>query len=177
MLVLEGEDDFAGLPESVRSAAAEAARDRGLPGKSVITLSRSSIEPFLQFSTRRDLREKAFQAWIGRGEAENAALIAETVRLRNERAQLMGYESFAHFRLADTMAKTPEAVSGLLNAVWEPALRRVSAEEQALQALIAEEGGNFRLAHGTGATTRNAGARPSSISTRRNWSPISSSTK
>ena len=146
MLVLEGEDDLAGLPESVRSAAAEAARDRGLPGKSVITLSRSSIEPFLQFSTRRDLREKVFQAWVGRGEAENATLIAETIRLRNERARLMGYKTFAHFRLADTMAKTPEAVSGLLNAVWEPALRWVAAEEQALQALIAEEGGNFRLA-------------------------------
>ena len=117
-----------------------------LPGKYVITLSRSSIEPFLQFSTRRDLREKAFQAWVTRGEKENAALIAETIRLRNERARLMGYETFAHFKLADSMAKTPEAVSELLNAVWEPALRRVGREEQALQAMIAAEGDNFRLA-------------------------------
>ncbi len=145
-LVLESEDDLAGLPESVRSAAAEAARDRGLPGKHVITLSRSSIEPFLQSSTRRDLREKAFTAWVKRGEKENAALIGETVRLRNERARLMGYETFAHFRLADSMAKTPEAVANLLNAVWEPALRRVAREGQALQAMIAADGNNFRLA-------------------------------
>ena len=146
MLVLDGEDDLAGLPESVRAVAAEAARERDLPGKYVITLSRSSIEPFLQFSTRRDLREKAFQAWVRRGEAENKALIAETIRLRNERARLMGYDTFAHFRLADTMAKTPEAVADLLAAVWQPALRRVDAEGQALQALIAAEGGNFSLA-------------------------------
>jgi peptidyl-dipeptidase Dcp len=146
MLVLDGEADLAGLPPSVRAVAAEAARERGLPGKHVITLSRSSIEPFLQFSTRRDLREKAFQAWVNRGEKENAALIAETVRLRNERARLMGYDTYAHFRLADTMAKTPEAVSELLSSVWEPALKRVAAEERALQALVAAEGGNFRLA-------------------------------
>ncbi len=139
-------DDLDGLPDSVRSAAAEAARDRGLDGQYVITLSRSSIEPFLQFSTRRSLREKAFNAWVKRGETENAGLIAETIRLRNERARLMGYASFAHFKLADSMAKTPEAVSELLNAVWEPALRRVAAEEAALQAMIAEDGGNFRLA-------------------------------
>ncbi len=146
MLVLDGEDDLAGLPQSVREVAAEEARERELPGKYVITLSRSSIEPFLQFSTRRDLREKAFTAWVNRGEAENSALIAETIRLRNERAKLMGYDTFAHFRLADTMAKTPEAVSELLTAVWAPALRRVAAEEEALQALIAAEGGNFRVA-------------------------------
>jgi peptidyl-dipeptidase Dcp len=146
MLVLEGEDDLAGLPDSVRSAAAEAARERGLEGKHVITLSRSSIEPFLQFSSRRDLREKAFQAWVNRGEKENAGLIAETIRLRNERARLMGYETFAHFKLADSMARTPAAVSGLLNAVWVPALRRVAAEGEALQDEIATEGANFRLA-------------------------------
>ncbi len=141
-----GEDDLDGLPASLRAAAAEAARERDLPGRYVITLSRSSIEPFLQFSTRRDLREKAFNAWVKRGEEENAALIAETIRLRNERARLMGYQSFAHFKLANSMAKTPEAVSALLNAVWEPALRRVAAEEEALQALIAADGNNFRLA-------------------------------
>ncbi len=141
-----GEDDLDGLPASLRAAAAEAARERDLAGQYVITLSRSSIEPFLQFSTRRDLREKAFNAWVKRGEEENAALITETIRLRNERARLMGYKTFAHFKLADSMAKTPEAVSELLSAVWEPALRRVGREEQALQAMIAADGGNFRLA-------------------------------
>jgi peptidyl-dipeptidase Dcp len=149
-LVLDGAADLAGLPEFLVAAAAEAANARGLPGKHVITLSRSSIEPFLQFSTRRDLREKAFEAWIRRGEfggkTDNRALISEMIALRAERARLMGYPTYAHFRLADTMAKTPEAVSALLASVWEPARGRVAAEEKALQAEIAAEGGNFRVA-------------------------------
>jgi peptidyl-dipeptidase Dcp len=148
-LVLEG-DDLAGLPPSLVDAAAEAANERGLPGKHVITLSRSSIEPFLQFSTRRDLREKAFEAWIRRGEfggaTDNRPLISEMIALRAERARLMGYPSYAHFRLADTMAKTPEAVAGLLREVWEPAKRRVAQEAEALQKEIAAEGGNFKVA-------------------------------
>ena len=150
MLVLESPADLAGLPESVIAVAAEAAAERGLPGKHVVTLSRSYIEPFLQFSTRRDLREKAFDAWIKRGEfggkTDNRALISEMISLRAERAKLMGYESYAHFRLADTMAKTPEAVSALLSSVWEPARGRVAAEEKALQEQVAAEGGNFRIA-------------------------------
>jgi peptidyl-dipeptidase Dcp len=150
MLVLENTADLAGLPESVVAVAAEAAKERDLPGKYVITLSRSSIEPFLQFSTRRDLREKAFDAWIKRGEfggkTDNRALISEMISLRAERAKLMGYASYAHFRLADTMAKTPEAVSALLSSVWEPARGRVAAEEKALQEQVAAEGGNFRIA-------------------------------
>ncbi len=149
-LVLEGAADLAGLPESLIAAAAEAANERGLPGKHVITLSRSSIEPFLQFSTRRDLREKAFEAWIKRGEfggkTDNRALISEMISLRAERAKLMGFESYAHFRLADTMAKTPEAVSRLLSSVWEPARKRVAAEEAALQTEVTAEGGNFKVA-------------------------------
>ncbi|HVY19064.1 MAG TPA: M3 family metallopeptidase [Bauldia sp.] len=149
-LVLETSDDLAGLPDSVVAAAAEAASERGLSGKHVITLSRSSIEPFLQFSTRRDLREKAFEAWIRRGEfggkTDNRALISEMITLRAERAKLMGYPTYAHFRLADTMAKTPEAVGKLLSSVWEPAKKRVAAEEEALQAEVAAEGGNFKVA-------------------------------
>ncbi len=97
-LVLEGEADLAGLPQSLREAAAAAAEERGMKGKHAITLSRSSIEPFLQFSARRDLRETAFKAWIARGEnggaTDNAAIIAETVRLRIERAHLLGYETY-----------------------------------------------------------------------------------
>jgi peptidyl-dipeptidase Dcp len=149
-LVLEGEADLAGLPESLRASAAQAAADRGLSGKYVITLSRSSIEPFLQFSTRRDLREKAFDAWMKRGEntgaTDNRALIAEMIRLRAERAKLLGFQSFAHFRLDDTMAKMPEAVSALLNEVWPPARARAKREEADLQAVVAAEGGNFRVA-------------------------------
>ncbi len=110
--------DLAGLPDWLVAAAAEAATERGRPGKHVITLSRSSIEPFLTFSTRRDLREKAFEAWVKRGEfggpTDNRALISEMISLRAERARLMGYGSYAEFRLADTMAKTPAAVRELL---------------------------------------------------------------
>jgi peptidyl-dipeptidase Dcp len=149
-LVLETEADLDGLPDFVIAAAAEAANERDLPGKHVITLSRSSIEPFLQFSTRRDLREKAFEAWTKRGEfggeSDNRALIAETIALRIERARLLGYDSYAAFRLADTMAKTPEAVRALLEQVWEPAKRRLAREQAALQAQVAAEGGNFALA-------------------------------
>jgi peptidyl-dipeptidase Dcp len=149
-LVLDGEDDLAGLPEFVRAAAARAAEDRGLKGKHVITLSRSSIEPFLQFSKRRDLRERAFLAWVRRGEndgpSDNRPIIAETIALRAERARLLGYDTFAGFRLADTMAKTPEAARELLETVWAPARRKAAGEEAALQALAAAEGGNFKIA-------------------------------
>jgi peptidyl-dipeptidase Dcp len=150
MLVLEDEDDLAGLPGFVRSAAARAAEDRGLAGKHVITLSRSSIEPFLQFSKRRDLREKAFQAWVRRGEndgaTDNRPIIGETLALRAERAKLLGYASYADFRLADTMAKTPEAARELLETVWAPALARAAVEAVDLQEMAAAEGGNFKIA-------------------------------
>jgi peptidyl-dipeptidase Dcp len=143
-LVLDGEDDLAGLPDFVREAAAEAATERGHPGKHVVTLSRSSIEPFLTFSTRRDLREQAFKAWAARGDNEDAtdnkAIIAEMVALRSERARLLGYETFSDFKLADTMAKTPEAVLDLLNEVWAPARSRAARERDDLQALAQEQG-------------------------------------
>ncbi len=142
-LVLE-EADLDGLPESLRSAAAQAADERGLPGKYVITLLRSSVEPFLQFSRRRDLRQKVFDAWIHRGETggrtDNSAIIAEMVTLRAERARLLGFQSFAHFRLADTMAKTPEAAIDLLNSVWTPARARAGREQAELQKRATAEG-------------------------------------
>ena len=145
-LVLDGEADLAGLPGFVREAAARAAAERDLAGKHVVTLSRSSIEPFLTFSTRRDLREQAFRAWSARGEGggatDNRAIIAETVRLRAERARLLGYDTFAHYRLSDAMAKTPDAVSELLRRVWEPARAKATADRAALQALAQGEGDN-----------------------------------
>ena len=141
-LVLEGEADLAGLPDFVRAAAARAGEERGLVGRHVITLSRSSIEPFLTFSARRDLREKAFLAWIGRGdsdgETDNKAIVAEIVRLRAERARLLGYESFAAYKLADTMAKTPQAALALLRNVWTPAVARAGRERDVLQELVRE---------------------------------------
>ncbi|MGH6848456.1 MAG: M3 family metallopeptidase [Methylocella sp.] len=150
VLVLANRDDLAGLPDSLVSTAERMGSDRGLQGSHGITLSRSSVEPFLQFSARRDLREKAFRAWIQRGESggltDNRAIASEMVRLRAERARLLGFASFAHFRLADTMAKTPQAALGLLHSVWAPALARALREEAALQAIAATEGGNFEIA-------------------------------
>ncbi len=149
-LVLDGEDDLAGLPDFLRAAAGVAAAERGQAGQHVVTLSRSSIEPFLQFSARRDLREQAFRAWIARGDGggktDNKAIIAEMVALRAEQARLLGYDNFARYRLDDSMAKTPEAARGLLDQVWAPARQRALADRDALQALVQEEGGNFQLA-------------------------------
>lgn len=149
-LALEGEADLAGLPDTLREAAARAAKDRGMDGKHVITLARSSVEPFLQFSGRRDLREVALKAWVARGEnggeTDNRDAIAEMVALRAERAALLGYPSFAHFRLDDTMAKTPEAALDLLNTVWTPAREKALADAEAMQAMVQREGGNFTLA-------------------------------
>jgi peptidyl-dipeptidase Dcp len=150
VLTLETPEDRAGLPDSLLAAAAATAAERGAPGRHAITLSRSSIEPFLQFSARRDLREKAFAAWMARGEhdgpSDNRAIAAQTVRLRAERAKLLGFETYAHFRLDDTMAKTPRAALDLLHSVWTPARAQALREAEALQAIIAEEGGNFQLA-------------------------------
>jgi peptidyl-dipeptidase Dcp len=147
--VLEGERDLAGLPDFVCAAARAAGEERGLAGKHVITTSRSSVEPFLQFSARRDLREKIFRAWTARGDnggaTDNKAIIAETIALRHERARLLGYATFAHYRLDDTMAKTPDAVRALLERVWHPARRHALGDRDALQALLQAEGQNFRL--------------------------------
>ena len=147
---LNGEADLAGLPDFVRDAAKAAAEERGMTGKHIITLSRSSVEPFLQFSSRRDLREKAFRAWIARGDnndkSDNKGIIAETMALRIERAKLLGYPSFAHYRLDDAMAKTPEAVRGLLEKVWKPARKAALADRDALQEIVTEGGGNFKIA-------------------------------
>ncbi len=148
-LVLDGEADLAGLPDFLRASARGAAEERGLAGKYVITLSRSSVEPFLTFSARRDLRQKAFEAWVARGDAgktDNKALIAEMVALRAERARLLGYPSFAHYRLDDAMAKTPDAVRGLLDRVWTPARAKALTDRDELQALADAEGGGFKLA-------------------------------
>jgi peptidyl-dipeptidase Dcp len=145
-----GDDDRAGLSASFIAAAEAAAAERGQPGKAVVTLSRSSVEPFLQTSTRRDLREKAYKAFVARGDNANAndnnPVIGEILTLREEAAQLLGYPHFAAYRLDDSMAKTPQAVRTLLERVWAPARARAIADRDALQALISEEGGNFALA-------------------------------
>jgi len=148
-MILE-EGDLAGVPDFARAAARADAEERGQPGKYAITLARSSVESFLQFSSRRDLRERAFQAWIRRGEnggaTDNRALIAEMVALRGERAKLLGFATFSDYRLDDQMAKTPAAARKLLDEVWGRARTKAAGERDALQALIAQEGGNFALA-------------------------------
>ncbi len=121
-----------------------------MAGKAIMTLSRSFVEPFLKSSSRRDLREKVFKAFTARGDNGNAndnnATIVEILELREESAKLLGFPTFAAYRLEDSMAKTPEAVRGLLERVWKPARARALADRDDLQALVAEEGGNFALA-------------------------------
>jgi len=151
-LPLDTQEDLAGLPEHLRAAARAAAQERGLESPAAVTLSRSSVEPFLAFSRRRDLREKAFRAWIARGEGgkgelpDNAGIIAEMVRLRTEKAKLLGYPTWADYRLDDAMAKTPAAARALLTKVWTPARSRALADRDAMQEMITAEGGNFELA-------------------------------
>ena len=157
--VLADEDEYveplteaqvAGADASLRGALAETAKERQLDAPYAVTLSRSSIEPFLQSADDRDLREKLFRAWVRRGSNEgarnNAAVMAETLSLRNEKARLLGYENYAAYKLADSMAGTPDRARALLDKVWAPARRRALEERDALQALVAEEGGNFTLA-------------------------------
>ncbi len=142
--------DLAGLPGFARDAASAAAEERGEKGKYAITLARSSCESFLQFSARRDLREKIFQAWIKRGEnggaTDNRALIADMIALRAERAKLLGFATYADYRLDDQMAKTPAAARKLLDEVWHRARAKAGAERDALQEMVTKEGGNFALA-------------------------------
>ena len=146
---LSEESELAGLPDFVRDAMASAAEERGFSGRHVVTLSRSVIEPFLTFSNRRDLREKAFRAWAARGETaerDNRPLITEILALRAEKARLLGYESFAAYKLDDTMAKTPEAVEKLLESVWGKAVARAAEEEAELTRTAAAEGQNHAIA-------------------------------
>ena len=142
------EGDLAGLPDFVIAAARAAAEERGQPGH-VLTLNRSLVVPFLQFSPRRDLRERAYQAWLARGanggETDNRALAAEILQLREERAKLLGYESFAAYKLEPEMAKTPAAVRELLMRVWEPARTKALADAEVLTRMMHDDGINGDL--------------------------------
>jgi peptidyl-dipeptidase Dcp len=140
-----GPDDLDGLPDFVLAAAAQAASERGLPaGSHAITLSRSLIVPFLTFSTRRDLREIAWRAWVGRGEhagdADNREVARDILRLRQEQARLHGASHYAAYALDNTMAGTTEAVDRLLGEVMPRALRAVAVEREAVQAALAADG-------------------------------------
>lgn len=144
------EADLAGLPEFLKSAMAEAAEMRGQKGRYAVTLSRSIYEPFSTFSERRDLREIAFRAFTMRGQnggaTDNTAVVRDMLRLRAEKAKLLGYASYAALKLDDTMAKTPKAVHTLLDPVWEKALGKAASDQIELQRLAAEAGSNEEFA-------------------------------
>ncbi len=148
-ILIEKEGDLAGLPESFRSGAAEAAAGRGKAGQWAILNTRSSVEPFLTYSDRRELREKVWRAFINRGDNgdkhDNKAIIAEIVKLRDERAHLLGYPSHAHWRVEMSMAKTPERATELMQALWKPAVARVGEEVVDMQAMAEKDGANISI--------------------------------
>ncbi|WP_170350568.1 MULTISPECIES: M3 family metallopeptidase [Ruegeria] len=142
------ENDLEGLPAFVVDTARAAGQEKGVKGP-VVTLSRSLIVPFLQFSPRRDLREKAYRAWAARGanggETDNRNISAEILQLREERAKLLGYDSFAGFKLETEMARTPDKVRDLLMQVWGPAKSRADADAEILTQMMQEDGVNGPL--------------------------------
>ena len=148
-LELKNEADLEGLPEFVRATAAAAATERGFSSTHVVTLSRSLIEPFLTFSTRRDLREQAWKAWTARGEnvgaTDNRQAIADLVALRIKVANLLGHKTYADYALEETMAKTSARVRELLERVWAPGVARAQAELAKLQDMAASDGANIKI--------------------------------
>jgi peptidyl-dipeptidase Dcp len=148
-LVINNQDDLEGLTRGLIDQGAETAKAAGMEGKWVYTLHNPSIMPFLQYSAKRDLREKIYKAYINRGnnnnDKDNKELIGKITALRLERANLLGYETHAAFILEENMAKNAGNVLDLLNQLWTPALKRAKAEVAQLQTIIDKEGGNFKL--------------------------------
>ncbi|RLD98214.1 MAG: peptidase M3, partial [Bacteroidetes bacterium] len=149
-LIIEKEEDLAGLPESVRSAASDAARAASMEGKWVFTLHKPSWIPFIQYAENRDLREEIYTAMFKRSnngnEYDNNKLISEILELRIERANLLGYDTHAAFVLEERMAKKAENVYDLLMQVWDPALDKAREEANMMQKMIDQEDGGFQLA-------------------------------
>ena len=148
-LELKSEADLSGLPQSLRDAAAGNAERKKLSGSWVITNTRSSIDPFLTYSDRRDLREKAWNMFVNRGdggdEHDNNKTISQILKLRQERAKLLGFKTHAHWRLENSMAKTPERAMELMESVWKPAVNRVHEEVADMQALADKEGAKIKI--------------------------------
>jgi peptidyl-dipeptidase Dcp len=149
LTVLESEKDLAGLPPSLVAAAAATAEARGKKGQWAIANTRSSMEPFLAYSDRRELREKVWRTYYSRGDNgdahDNNEVIAEILKLRAERAKLLGYATHAHWRVEDQMARTPERAMGLMEAVWKPAVARVHEEVADMQAIAEREGAGITI--------------------------------
>jgi peptidyl-dipeptidase Dcp len=143
-------DQLGGLPQSYIDAAAAAAKSRGQEGKFAVTNTRSSMDPFLTFSTERDLREKVWNTYYSRGDngddKDNNANIAKILKLRDERVKLLGYDNYASWRLQNRMAKTPDRALELMEAVWPAAIARVREEVADMQAVADSEGANITIA-------------------------------
>lgn len=149
-LILSSEAELAGLPESVRAMGAQDAKAKSYPeGKYLFSIQRTSLYPFITYSTRRDLREKLYKAYIMKGdnndELDNKKILSRMVVLRAQRAKLLGYPSHAHYVLEENMAKTPENVFKLLDQIWEPALKVAKKERKMMQDMIYAEGNKFKL--------------------------------
>jgi len=149
-LVIDNIQDLIGLPDAVIQGAAELAKQNGLEGKWAFNLQRPSFTPFLQYSEKRDLREKLYKAYLMRGnnnnEVDNKEIIKKIIALRNEKVNLLGYKTYADFKLERNMAKNPETVNKFLADLWAPALSNSKKEAAEMQKLIDAEGGNFKLA-------------------------------
>ncbi len=149
-VLLLGEKDLDGIPDFLKSAMAQAAHARGEKGRYAVTLSRSIYEPFMASSERRDLREKAYNGFIMRGQmggkSDNSATVKKTLELRAELAKLLGYPTYAAYKLDDSMAKTPRAVLGLLDPVWRKALEKAAADQTELERIAAATGSNEPIA-------------------------------
>ncbi|MFC2102886.1 M3 family metallopeptidase [Bacteroidota bacterium] len=148
-LVIDNENDLDGLSETIIAGASEAAKERNYEGKWVFTIHKPSMIPFLQYSTKRDLREKIYRAYFMKGdnndELDNKKILSKMAMLRVKRANLLGYETHAHYVLEEQMAKEPSNVYDLLEKLWTPALKRSKQELAEMQAIINAEGNNFKL--------------------------------
>lgn len=149
-LVVDDARDLAGLPDSLVADAVEMAKEKKLAGKWVFPNSRMAMEPLLTFASNREFREKAFRMWTARGDVGNAhdnnRIAAEILKLRKERSLLLGFPTFAHWRLADTMAAEPKAAADLLTKIWKPAVARVREEVADMQRIADAEGAKFPIA-------------------------------
>lgn len=148
-IALENETDFDGLPLEIKNAAIAEAKARKIDALGCIANTRSSIEPFLTFSTRRDLREKAFAIFIKRGdngnENDNNETLVTILKLRAQKAKLLGFSNFAEWSLSNKMAKDPEKTMDLMHSVWKPAVEKVRQDVAAMQKMAEAEGGNFKI--------------------------------
>ncbi|WP_372933501.1 M3 family metallopeptidase [Mariniphaga sediminis] len=149
-LVIDNQEDLAGLPEDVIARAADDAKGFGEEGKWVFTLAKPSMIPFLQYSEKRELREKLYRGYFMRcnndNEFDNREIIKKMVKLRDQRAELLGFDNHAEYIIDVNMAKTPEAVYDFLMKLWHPAMKIAKQDVKAMQAIIDSEGGNFELA-------------------------------